>query len=182
MPTEEDIKSRRENELLENVKVWLTRARYRRERELVARLVEEGHDPLEIAAAALKLARAEEKQRPVAALSEVQERAPRRYERGNESGRFSHGHRRSSSAVESISHEPGMVRLSLSLGRSHGIRPNDVVGTIAFHADIPGHTIGRISIQDNSTLVDVPEQYVSKVLAKNGNYRIRQHSLSIKTA
>ena len=66
-----------------------------------------------------------------------------------------------------------MVRLNLSLGRSHGIRPNDVVGTIAFHADIPGHTIGRISIQDNSTPVDVPEQYVSKVLAKNGNYRAR---------
>jgi ATP-dependent RNA helicase DeaD len=182
LPTEEEIKAQRENELLENVKVWLTRARYRRERELVARLVEEGHDPLEIAAAALKLARAEEKQRPVAALSEVQERSHRRNERFDGFRRSSPDHRRGSSSPESLSHEPGMVRLSLSLGRIHGIRPNDVVGTIAFHADIPGHTIGRISIQDNSTLVDVPEQFVSRVLAKNGHYRIRQHPLSVKPA
>ncbi len=182
LPTEEEIKAQRENELLENVKVWLTRARYRRERELVARLVEEGHDPLEIAAAALKLARAEEKQRPVASLSEVQEKNPRRFEHRDGSRRPSPGYRRSSSDREGTSHEPGMVRLSLSLGRTHGIRPNDVVGTIAFHADIPGHTIGRISIQDNSTLVDVPEKFVSQVLAKNGKYRIRQHSLSVKPA
>jgi ATP-dependent RNA helicase DeaD len=175
LPSEEDIKARRENELLENVKVWLTRARYRRERELVAKLVEEGHDPLEIAAAALKLARADEKQRPVAAVSEVQDRGAQRYERGD-------GRRRGSSDRESVSHEPGMVRLSLSLGRLHGIRPNDVVGTIAFHADIPGHTIGKIRIQDKFTLVDVPEKFVSQVLAKNGNYRIRQHAASVKPA
>jgi ATP-dependent RNA helicase DeaD len=176
LPTEEDIKTRRENELLENVKVWLTRARYRRERELVARLVEEGHDPLEIAAAALKLARADEKQRPIAAVGEVQDTRPPRTEHG--------GRRRSYSdrAGETVSHEPGMVRLSLNMGRTHGIRPNDIVGTIAFHADIPGNTIGKIHIQDQFTLVDVPEKFVPQVLARNGNYRIRQHSVSVKPA
>jgi ATP-dependent RNA helicase DeaD len=75
-----------------------------------------------------------------------------------------------------------MVRLSLNMGRTHGIRPNDVVGTIAFHADIPGHTIGKIHIQDKFTLVDVPEKFVPQVLAKNGNYRIRQHPFSVKPA
>jgi ATP-dependent RNA helicase DeaD len=75
-----------------------------------------------------------------------------------------------------------MVRLSLSLGRLHGIRPNDVVGTIAFHADIPGHTIGKIHIQDKYTLVDVPEKFAAQVLAKNGNYRIRQQLVNVKPA
>ncbi len=177
LPTEEDIRNHRENELLENVKVWLARARYHRERELVARLVEEGHDPAEIAAAALKLARADEKQRPVASVSEVQEKSPHRYERdGKRPPR--HGH----ADHEMVSHEPGMIRLSLSLGRVHGIRPNDVVGTIAFHADIPGHTIGKIHIQDKYTLVDVPEKFAAQVLAKNGNYRIRQQLVNVKPA
>jgi ATP-dependent RNA helicase DeaD len=176
LPTEEDIKNRRENELLENVKVWLGRARYRRERELVAQLVEEGHDPLEIAAAALKLARADEKQRPVASISAVQDAGARRYEQDWKRQRFSDRDR------ETVSHEPGMVRLNLSLGRAHGIRPNDVVGAIAFHADIPGYTIGKIHIQDKFTLVDVPEKFASRVLAKNGNYRIRQHLASVKPA
>jgi ATP-dependent RNA helicase DeaD len=177
LPTEEDIRNHRENELLENVKVWLARGRYAREREMVARLVEEGHDPLEIAAAALKLARADEKQRPLGEVSEVQDASPRRYEKGGK--RSSH---RSYEDRETVSHEPGMVRLNLNLGRIHGIRPNDVVGTIAFHADIPGHTIGKIHIQDKFTLVDVPEKFAARVLAKNGNYRIRQQMVNIKPA
>jgi len=177
LPTEEDIRNHRENELLENVKVWLTRARYQRERELVARLVEEGHDPLEIAAAALKLARADEKQRPVATVSDVQDMGSHRHER--EGKRPPH---RGFADRDTVSHETGMVRLSLSLGRLHGIRPNDVVGTIAFHADIPGNTIGKIHIQDKTTLVDVPEKFAAQVLAKNGNYRIRQQRVNVKPA
>ncbi|HTX92665.1 MAG TPA: DEAD/DEAH box helicase [Anaerolineales bacterium] len=177
LPTAEDIKARRENELLESVRVWLGRARYRRERELVARLVEEGHDPLEIAAAALKLARAEEKQRPIAALGEVLDFSPRRADRERR-----HGSSRGFSDRDTVSHEPGMVRLSLSMGRLHGIRPNDVVGTIAFHADIPGSTIGKIHIQDKFTLVDVPEKFAAQVLAKTGNCRIRQHPVIVKLA
>ena len=184
LPTEEDIRNHRENELLENIRVWLKRARYTRERELVGKLVEEGHDPLEIAAAALKLRRADEKQRPIAPVSEVQDTGPRRYPQkagaGERDGkRFPRG---GYSDRETVSHEPGMVRLSLSLGRLHGIRPNDVVGTIAFHADIPGHTIGKIHIQDKYTLVDVPEKFAAQVLAKNGNYRIRQHQVNVKPA
>jgi ATP-dependent RNA helicase DeaD len=177
LPTGDDIRNHRENELLDNVKVWLTRARYQREREMVARLVEEGHDPLEIAAAALKLARADEKQRPVGEISEVQDAGSRHYEKGGK-----RSPRRSSEDRETVSHEPGMVRLNLNLGRVHGIRPNDVVGTIAFHADIPGHIIGKIHIQDKFTLVDVPEKFAARVLAKNGNYRIRQQLVNIKPA
>jgi len=113
----------------------------------------------------------------VAAVSEVVEAGPRRYERDGK-----HGSRRPYADSGTVSHEPGMVRLSLSLGRAHGIRPNDVVGTIAFHADIPGNTIGRIAIQDKYTLVDVPEKFAARVLAKNGNYRIRQQMVSVKPA
>jgi ATP-dependent RNA helicase DeaD len=49
-----------------------------------------------------------------------------------------------------------------------------VVGAIAGHANIPGSTIGKIFIQDHHTLVDVEEQYVSRVLGKTGSYRVRQ--------
>jgi ATP-dependent RNA helicase DeaD len=72
-----------------------------------------------------------------------------------------------------------MIRLSLNAGRSQGIRPNEVVGQIAFHADIPGHTIGAIQIQDQQTLVDIPERFVAQVLAKNGSYRMRKQTVTI---
>ncbi len=75
-----------------------------------------------------------------------------------------------------------MVRLSLNMGKKHGIRPNDIVGTIAFHADIPGSSIGKIFIQEKHSLVDVPETLAGQVLAKTGDYRIRQQPVSVKLA
>ena len=75
-----------------------------------------------------------------------------------------------------------MVRLSLNMGKKHGIRPNDIVGTIAFHADIPGSAIGKIFIQDKLSLVDVPEALAQQVLANTGNYRIRQQPVNVKLA
>ena len=75
-----------------------------------------------------------------------------------------------------------MVRLTLSAGKAHGVRPADVVGTIAYHADIPGYTIGEISILDRHTLVDVPQQYVAQTLAKAGKYRIRKNAVTLELA
>jgi ATP-dependent RNA helicase DeaD len=140
----------------------------------VETLAAEGHDPLEVAAAALKMARAEEKQRPIAPIHEVQEAIPNRKER---QPRAKNGRRASSS-----SHESGMVRLVMNVGKAQGVRPNDVVGTIAYHAEIPGRVIGAIHIQDRQTLVDVPETVASQVLAKTGSYRIRKTAVSIAPA
>jgi ATP-dependent RNA helicase DeaD len=177
LPTEEDILNHRDALLLTQVNVWLQRARYRRERELVAKLVEEGNDPLEIAAAALKLARAEEKQRPIAPLSEAQDLPIR-----NPGPETKRGYRRTRSNQANVSHEVGMIRLTLSKGRVHGIRPNDVVSSIAYYADIPGGVIGKIHIEEAHTLIDVPETLVSQVLAKTGNYRINRQPVTVELA
>jgi ATP-dependent RNA helicase DeaD len=141
----------------------------------VETLAAEGHDPLEVAAAALKLARAEEKQRPIAPVNEVQEARHSRKERLLRPTRS----RRSSNGS---SHERGMVRLVMNVGKTQGVRPNDVVGTIAYHAEIPGRVIGAIHIQDKETLVDVPEAVVPQVLAKTGSYRIRKTAVTITPA
>jgi ATP-dependent RNA helicase DeaD len=191
LPTEDDIVVRREERLMNSVKVWLQRGRCKRERELVEALVAAGHDPLEIAAVTLKMARGEEKTRQIAPISIVPEYRP---ERSEHSGRPERGHAGHGSSRGSFrpggrfdepgnqSHESGMVRLSLNMGKLQGIRPNDIVGTIAYHADIPGSSIGKIFIQDKHSLVDVPEALAQQVLAKTGDYRIRQQPVSIKLA
>ena len=188
LPTVEEILSRREAQLIGQMEVWLRRGRYQRERELVTALVEAGHEPWEVAAAALKVARGEEKQRPIAPISEVQplreprsgrdnQRATHRGDRDGRDGRPSRDRQAGHN-----SHEAGMVRLSLNAGKAHGVRPNDVVGTIAYHANIPGKTIGAIRIQEQHTLVDVPQEFVQQVLAKTNNYRIRQHVVTVERA
>ncbi len=179
LPSVEDIQAFREKQLVERMLVWLRRGRCRRERELVETLAAEGHDPIEVAAAALKLARAEEKQRPIYPVGEVQEN--NRSRRGDLSRSNSGRRRYNSGNGNGRSHEKGMVRLVMNMGKAQGIRPNDVVGTIAYHADIPGRAIGAIRIQDQQTLVDVPQELVAQVLASD-SYKIRKTAVTITHA
>ena len=57
-----------------------------------------------------------------------------------------------------------------------------LVGTVAFHANIPGYTIGKIRIEPKQTFVDVPEESLDQVLAKNEEYRIGKHKFHLEKA
>lgn len=166
LPTDAEILKHREDELVNTLTMWLQRGRCKQERAIVERMVELGHDPLQIAATALKMARGEEKQRPIFPISEIieiKEIKPAFRPREEFERKF-----------ETQSHEQGMVRLTINKGRKQGIRPNDIVGAIARHADIPGSAIGKIHIEDKYSLVDVPEDLVTQVLSKNGEVFIRR--------
>ena len=189
LPTVAEIQQHRESEVVEKVKIWLGRGRFKRELEMAQELVNAGHDPLQVAAAALKIARADEKQRPIAEIAEVKseqrERRDRNTERAVKRESFERRDRPAGGKAGSSRHhgdrsyEEGMVRLKLNKGKTHGVRPNDIVGTIAFHANIPGYTIGKIRIEDKVTFVDVPEDVVDQVLKQNGNYRIGKDKFAL---
>ncbi len=191
IPTPEEIQAKRLNDLMTKIMMWLKRGRAKEERALVESLLVEGVDPLELAAVALKIARAEEKQRPIASVSPLPEKAVRPERRPRTNAGFARkgdgetrapAPRREREPRRNYADQPreaGMVRMVLGLGRQDGIRPGDVVGAIAFHADIPGSSLGKIIIQRDRTMVDVPEAYVGKVLAGNGRYKVRQQGFNI---
>ncbi|MBT6150532.1 MAG: DEAD/DEAH box helicase [Chloroflexi bacterium] len=206
LPTVAEIWAGREERLMNKVRVWLERDRSKREFDLVSELAAEGIDPLKIAAVCLKIMRSEENKRPIAEIGAVVEKASRkgrkdRYtkreggrndrSRGRKDGRRSENGNRSENgsrrdngpAVQGkTSHESGMVRLSLGKGKADGIRPNDIVGTIAYHANIPGYSIWKILIKQEHTFVDVPEQYISQVMAQKENFEIHKEKVSVKVA
>ena len=197
LPSVEDIMKRRSAQLTEQVTLRLKRGRINRERTIVDELVAQGHDPLDIAAAALKLVRGDEKQRTIAPVAEVDEmrevpnqryqREPRRASyRAAQRGRpsapsFSRGSAKRAPQQRggSESHESGMVRLTLNVGKEHGIGPSDLVGTIAYHADIPGNAIGKIHIENLKSFVDVPETLVPLVMKQVGKYKIRKQPVNV---
>ncbi|MCB0039006.1 MAG: DEAD/DEAH box helicase [Caldilinea sp.] len=179
LPTTEEIYARRDANLLERVGAGLIHGRLGQERALATTLVDAGYDPVEIAAAALRLARGGESQRPILPVNEVQERRPQQ-KKGRHTGQPFE--RQPRQRRPRGTPEAGMVSLSLSKGKVHGVRPADVVSTIAHHANIPGHAIGRIYIQDNHTLVDVPEQFVAQVLARSANFRIHRQTIDVARA
>lgn len=181
LPTAEEIQAQRDKRLQEQVMVWLQRGRCRREQEMVAALMVEGYDPVEIAAVALKLARADEKQRPIAPIGEVRHGRPRKPAPSKNMWDKQGGKGKSRRPAKEF-HDKDMVRLSVDVGNEQGVRANDIVRTIASYAEIPGYTLGKIRIQQHRTLVDVPAQFVDQVLAKNGSYHIGKQSAVIERA
>jgi ATP-dependent RNA helicase DeaD len=175
LPTEEDIRVKREASLTGKLLIWLKRGRFTRERELVEQMVTEGYDPLDIAAAAIKVARGEEKQRPIHPVAIMTESHPQTEKRGYERKPYQ-------DRTGENSHENGMVRLKMKMGRQHGLSPNEIVGLIASRAEIPGHVIGKISIQDSRSYVDIPEEMVPQVLARTRDARIRRLPMELQVA
>jgi ATP-dependent RNA helicase DeaD len=78
--------------------------------------------------------------------------------------------------------ENGMVRLHLSAGRHHHIRPGDIVGAITSEADINGKAIGTIDLFDEYTLVDVDQHVVRQVLDRAGHLVLRGHDTNVTLA
>lgn len=57
-----------------------------------------------------------------------------------------------------------MTRLVLDAGRRRGVRPGDIVKSIAGDAGIPGSDIGNIDVQADATFIEVRSTVASKVL------------------
>ena len=58
-----------------------------------------------------------------------------------------------------------MARVYVGVGRSAGIRPQDLVGAITGETSLGGRQIGAIEIADRFSLVEVPEAAADAVVA-----------------
>jgi ATP-dependent RNA helicase DeaD len=196
LPTREEMLQKRDERFTEKLTEQMSAGQFKREAALVAKLTEFGFNPMEVAAAAIKMARALETAVPVADLIEPVSISRSRdgqrdfqrdgrskhvngafgKEQGRDSGNASGGH-----AKRGV--ELGMVRLRMNLGGQQGLRPGDVVGAIASEVGIPGKAIGAIDIQDDHTYVDVAEKHARLVLQKSGGkYSLRGKTVVLKLA
>ncbi len=147
--------------------------------EVLEGLIADGYDLEQVALASIQLLRAHEKQRPLENIRDVNESNERdSRDRDSDGGRS----RSRKSKGGKQSHEEGMVRLYMDIGRSDGINPGEVVASIASSANIPGKSIGAIRIQNHETFVDVEEAHVDKVLSAMTNGRIRNKNVTLVRA
>ena len=155
VPSESDVQTHRDAKLRSEVSEWIASNNTSRERAIVDALADEGHDPLDVAAAALQVAR---KQRAKANRPASPKKADQPV----------------------ASHEDGMVRLRLNTGKRNNTRPGQVVGTLASATKMPGSAIGRIDIHAGHTTVDVPSEYVKQIRAKSGSYKIGRQRVRVE--
>ncbi|MDQ2707776.1 MAG: DEAD/DEAH box helicase [Actinomycetota bacterium] len=131
-------------------------------RAMVTELAHE-YDPIAVAAAAVRLARAaagaptEEEDIPVINPSSSARGAGRAAREGDSTAE--RGLRAGGGRPKS-----GTTRLFVAAGRAAGIRPQDIVGALANESRLSGRDIGTIQIHERHALVEVPESAADDVV------------------
>jgi ATP-dependent RNA helicase DeaD len=183
VPTRADILARRDERFIQQLTERLGKGSISRERALLAKLENTSFDMLEIAAAAIQIARANEGALPGEDIIEPIEKKPswKTSDKGFPSNRSERSKRTGKGGERRD--DIGMVRLWMNMGVEHGLRPSDVVGAIASEVGIPGRAIGEIAIHRDHSFVDVSEQHVRQVLkSSNGKYHLRGKPVLLKLA
>lgn len=168
LPDEAAIRAHRDEVFHHRVVAALTKGA-EEQRALVERLVEEGHDAVELACAFAAMARADEA--PIGRLQAPRkERAPRDGVPGKPGGA-----RRERSSAPS----EGMTRYRVSVGHKDGVKPGQLVGALANEGGIEGARIGRIDIRNAFSVVELPSGLPSTILAKMARARVAGRPLEI---
>ncbi|HCA01902.1 DEAD/DEAH box helicase [Vreelandella alkaliphila] len=168
LPDEAAIRAHRDDVFHHRVVAALTKGA-EEQRALVERLVEEGHNAVELACAFAAMARADEA--PIGRLQAPRkERAPRDSAPGGKPG----GRRERSSAPSE-----GMIRYRVSVGHKDGVKPGQLVGALANEGGIEGARIGRIDIRNAFSVVELPSGLPSTILAKMARARVAGRPLEI---
>lgn len=169
VPSKKEIMRIRTEHLYLKMTKWLESDRCKKEISYVEELQAAGYDAKKIAAAALKLASATQKERPIAEMSEDDLSAKPK-------GKDKYKDRRSSR--KGGGDRQGSVQMIATIGKRHGLKVKEMVYVLSKFAKMPGHAVGDIRISKTRTFVDIPESFVKQVLKNNGSYKIGRHKFS----
>jgi len=160
LPSTEDIADRRVMQFTEKLSETIEAQDLSFFQQVISHY-QESHDvdPLDIAAALTYLVQKNRPLKPI--VQHVRERPARKErEQGSRRDRSDRGARpsprRGNQPVQHRSEE-GMQTYRVEVGRSHGAEVKNLVGAIANEAGIDSKDIGRISLQDDYSTVDLPE-------------------------
>ncbi|HJW92254.1 MAG TPA: DEAD/DEAH box helicase [Thermoanaerobaculia bacterium] len=185
MPTQADVAARRVSQLKDTIRKNLSEGDLDLYLELVEQLVEEGpHDMAEVAAAAARLASSAKPivEPPSEPLPSVAPATRRRETAAESAAPHQQQVAKPIPSVAPHQQQVAKTKLSMGVGKRDGIRPADVVGSIANEANVPGRDIGPIEIRDDITFVMIPDRYVEQVLQKVGRKRFRGRALNVRVA
>lgn len=201
VPSLEEVDEKRANLFFESLRETLEKGSFKKQDELVDRLLNLGYAPTDIASALIHLLEAE-KPAPVKPDKMDRDR-PERGDRGDFRGSRDFGHPRDEGGRKPVFkaaarpgpmpgkewkaapkpevREPGMARIILGAGRDHKIQPGDVVGVIVGMTKIPKEKVGQIKMRAKETLVDVAEEHRELILKKLGGIDFKGRKLWVKS-
>ncbi len=185
IPSVEQVEGRRADIVFDELKERLESGKFDAYQDNIDRLLEQGHTPTDIAGALVTMIR-EASGREGSAIDE--DREPERRERDARPQRDDRGPRPDRGPRDDrgpndgpsnrfergpIPQDPGMTRLFLSLGKTHGVMAKEIVGMLYREAGLPDGCLGRITLFPKHSLVDVPEEFVAQVIDRTRTARLR---------
>lgn len=177
IPTEEQVKAFREAAFLTKLQNELF-AETGESTQLLNQLIAAGYNVHNIAAASIRLARAEEKERPIEEIRPISSQRNNNARKSNKQGRR-RNHKDAVNAAVEATQEKGMVRYTIGVGKAQGVSPRDIVGAIASEANITGKAIGAIVINKELTYVDVNEKHANQISKKLKKFWIRGYPVHL---
>jgi ATP-dependent RNA helicase DeaD len=196
VPSAEQVEEKRTTQFVETLRETLEKGEYQRYDEVIDQLLEQGHSPTDIASALIDIL-ARETAREMEPIIEVRPHVEARphvgtrsrpdYARPRGTAREPalHGARpgtRERGATSPVSHEAGMTRLVLNVGKAGGVGPGDVVGVIAGLAGLSREDIGAIQLLPQQTFVDVADASADLVVKKLKGIKFKGRKLAIGRA
>jgi len=150
---------------------------------------------IEIAAALAKMARGKvplvmekpkREPKPEVSPSNRPSRADRfaHEEKRPRSERFERSDRPAMPKKERVARDADVVKETyrIEVGHDHGVKPGNIVGAIANEAGMDGKNIGRIDINDDHTLLDMPDGLPEDIINKLKGVRISGRQLHLSRA
>lgn len=166
LPSSEDIADRRVLQFMEQLSETIESQELAYFETLISQYQKEHDaDPIAIAAALAFLVQKDRPLKPVKHVTERparedRERAPRQErDRGERSARGSRDERppREKRPARQHPNEPDMDTYRVEVGRADKIEPRNLVGAIANESGIESQFIGRITINEDHSLIDLPQ-------------------------
>ena len=206
IPTEEQVEQKRADSFYDTLRVTLEEGKYEKQDALISRLLDQGYTATDIASALIHLYSGEEStpasrerdERPAPPRRDNdyprQDRYEPRDQRPTFSDRPDRPERREREPISrgtglkadrtagEVSHEPGMTRLILGVGRDHEIQPGDVLGVIVGTTKLPKETVGVIRLQPKQSFVDVAEEHADLIVSKLNGITFKGRKLWAKLA
>jgi ATP-dependent RNA helicase DeaD len=200
IPSEEEVEEKRANSFYDSLHKTLEEGKYEKQDALIGRLLDQGYVATDVASALIHLFTGGEREEPARKEKPAErfyedDSRPHRHERRDRPDRperrdFPERPDRAPAFTGNkvdresgtISHEPGMVRLVLGVGRDHEVQPGDVLGVIVGMTKLPKDVVGVIRLQPKQAFVDVKEEHADVILAKLSGIQFKGRKLWCKRA
>lgn len=178
VPTVADLKAKRLELIRASLQEALSAGDLDRFRVVVESLGQE-FDPMDIAAAAVKLAyQASGREADEAHIPTV-------VPHGEEAFRPSHAAGKGESKIRAgdkarRAARLNMAKLYITAGRNAGVRPADLVGAIASEVGLNARIIGNIEVADRFSLVEVPQETAGNIIEALRRTRIKGRKVGVR--